>query len=82
MLTSAQLKAARALLGLDQADLARAAGVSLPTIQRMEASDGIVRAQVDSLMKVLDALDHLGVEVIGPGQASSAGGRGVRLKDA
>lgn len=82
MLTSAQLKAARALLGLDQADLALAAGVSLPTIQRMEASDGIVRAQVDSLMKVLDALDRLGVEVIGLGQASSARGRGVRLKDA
>lgn len=82
MLTSAQLKAARALLGLDQADLALAAGVSLPTIQRMEASDGIVRAQVDSLMKVLDALDRLGVEVMGPGQASNARGRGVRLKDA
>lgn len=81
MLTSAQLKAARALLSLDQADLAAAAGISLPTIQRMEASDGIVRAQVDSLMKVLGALDRLGVEIIGPEQPSNARGRGVRLKD-
>ncbi|WP_108986237.1 helix-turn-helix domain-containing protein [Candidatus Phycosocius bacilliformis] len=81
MLTSAQLKAARALLGVDQGDLAKAAGVSLPTIQRMEASDGIVRAQVDSLMKVLAALDHLGVEVVGPEQPSIGRGRGVRLKD-
>lgn len=80
MLTSAQLKAARALLSLDQADLAAAAGISLPTIQRMEASDGIVRAQVDSLMKVLGALDRLGVEIIGPEQPSNARGRGVRLK--
>lgn len=81
MLTSAQLKAARALLALDQSDLATKAGVSLPTIQRMEASDGIVRAQVDSLMKVLGALDQLGVEVIGPEQSSTGRGRGVRLKD-
>jgi predicted transcriptional regulator len=81
MLSSAQLKAARALLGIDQSHLAATAGVSLPTIQRMEASDGIVRAQVDSLMKVLGALERLGVEVIGPEQVSSARGRGVRLRD-
>lgn len=80
MLSSAQLKAARALIGMDQSQLAFAAGVSLPTIQRMEASDGIVRAQVDSLMKVLSALDRLGVEVIGPEQPSNARGRGVRLR--
>ncbi len=81
MLTASQLKAARALLGLDQSELAAAAGVSLPTIQRMEASEGVVRAQVDSLMKVLGALDRLGVEVIGPEQPSNARGRGVRLKN-
>jgi predicted transcriptional regulator len=81
MLSSAQLKAARALLAIDQSHLAAAAGVSLPTIQRMEASDGIVRAQVDSLMKVLSALERLGVEMIGPEQISSARGRGVRLRD-
>lgn len=48
MLTPAQLRAARALLGLDQRTLAELAGVSLPTIQRMEASEGYVRGVVDT----------------------------------
>ena len=50
------MRAARALLGFDQRALAKAAGLSLPTIQRMEASDGVVRGNVDSLMKLVDAL--------------------------
>ena len=75
-----QMRAARALLGIDQRDLARRAGLSLPTIQRMEASDGVVRGNVDSLMKLVDALAANGIELIGEGAASSAGGRGVRLK--
>ena len=81
MITAAQLKAARALLGIDQRTLAEAAGLSLPTIQRMEASDGTVRGNVDSLVKLIDALDALGIEVIGAGAASQGGGRGVRLKE-
>ena len=80
MITSAQLKAARALLGIDQRQLAEASGLSLPTIQRMEASDGNIRGNVDSLVKLIDALDALGVEVIGAGVVSQGGGRGVRLK--
>ena len=80
MNTSMQMRAARALLGIDQRDLARRAGLSLPTIQRMEASDGVVRGNVDSLMKLVDALAANGIELIGEGAASSAGGRGVRLK--
>jgi hypothetical protein len=56
------------------------AGLSLPTIQRMEASDGVIRGNVDSLMKLIGALDAAGVELIGEGAASEAGGRGVRLK--
>ena len=80
MITSMQMRAARALLGIDQRDLARRAGLSLPTIQRMEASDGVVRGNVDSLMKLVDALAANGIELIGEGAASSAGGRGVRLK--
>lgn len=80
MLTSAQLKAARALLGMDQKSLAEASGLSLPTIQRMEASDGTIRGNVDSLMKLVAALDAAGLELIGEGSASTAGGRGVRLK--
>ena len=81
MLTANQLRAARALLGIDQATLAARAGVSVPTIQRMEASSGIIRAHVDSAMKVIDALEALGVVLIGAGSASAQGGRGVRLRD-
>ena len=80
MITAAQMRAARALLGIDQRDLAQRSGLSLPTIQRMEASDGTVRGNVDSLMKLVDALAANGIELIGEGTTSSAGGRGVRLK--
>ncbi|HQT60382.1 MAG: transcriptional regulator [Acidiphilium sp. 37-67-22] len=81
MISSGQLKAARALLGIDQRDLAELSGLSLPTIQRMEASEGVIRGNVDSLMKLLDALDRAGIVVIRPGDVSDAtGGRGVRLK--
>ncbi|MGB6118377.1 MAG: helix-turn-helix domain-containing protein [Mesorhizobium sp.] len=79
MMTAAQLRAARALLGIDQKTLAELAGVSVPTIQRMEASDGTVRGVVDSLTKVIDALNNAGIELIGDGAASMDGGRGVRL---
>jgi transcriptional regulator with XRE-family HTH domain len=80
MITAAQIRAARALLGVDQRELAQRCGLSLPTIQRMEASDGLVRGNVDSLTKVVDALAASGIELIGEGAASSGGGRGVRLK--
>ncbi|NUS19860.1 MAG: helix-turn-helix domain-containing protein [Mesorhizobium sp.] len=80
MITAAQMRAARALTGIDQKTLAERAGVSLPTIQRMEASDGVVRGVVDTLMKVIQALDAVGVELIGENQTSDRGGRGVRLK--
>lgn len=80
MITAAQLRAARALLGLDQKALAEACGLSLPTIQRMEASTGTIRGNVDSLMKLIGALNAAGVELIGEGTASTSGGRGVRLK--
>lgn len=80
MMTSGQLKAARALLGIDQSRLAELSGVSLATIQRMEASEGTVRGVVDTLVKVVDALSAAGVELIGEGQRSDTGGRGVRLR--
>ena len=80
MITSGQMRAARALLGIDQRELAQRARLSLPTIQRMEASGGVVRGNVDSLMKLVEALAANGIELIGDGAASSAGGRGVRLK--
>jgi len=81
VLSSVQLRAARALLGWDQRRLAQAAGVSVPTVRRMEASGENVRGNVDTLVKVIDALERAGVELIGPGAASASGGRGVRLKD-
>ena len=80
MITAAQIRAARALLGLDQRALAEAAGLSVPTIQRMEGSEGVIRAHVDSLMKLISALDAAGIELINEGAVSQSGGRGVRLK--
>ena len=74
------MRAARALLGIDQRKLAELSGLSLPTIQRMESSEGVVRGNVDSLMKLVDALTAAGIELIGEGAASPGGGRGVRLK--
>ncbi len=81
MITAAQLRAARALLGIDQRTLAEMANVSLPTIQRMEASEGNVRGVVDTLTKVLEALDAAGLELIAENAPSSGRGRGVRLKE-
>ncbi len=80
MITAGQIRAARALLGMDQRALALASGLSVPTIQRMEASAGVIRGKVDSLMKLIGALDAAGIELINEGAASQGGGRGVRLK--
>ncbi len=82
MISAAQLRAARALLGIDQRNLAELSALSLPTIQRMEASNGVIRGNVDSLMKLVAALDAAGVELIADNAASTSGGRGVRLKAA
>ena len=82
MLTAAQMRAARALVGMEQKMLAELSGVSLPTIQRMEASNGVVRGVIETLMKVMGALEAAGVEFINEGAVSSGGGRGVRLRRA
>ena len=80
MITAAQLRAARVLLGIDQRELAELSGLSVPTIQRMEASESMVRGNVDSLVKLITALEGAGIELIDEGAVSNAGGRGVRLK--
>jgi transcriptional regulator with XRE-family HTH domain len=81
LISAPQLRAARALLGIDQRTLAAMAGVSLPTIQRMEASvEAHVRGSVATLTRVVEALDAAGVELIGNDRPSSGRGRGVRLK--
>jgi transcriptional regulator with XRE-family HTH domain len=81
MITANQLRAARALLNIDQRQMADLADLSVPTIQRMEASDGVIRANVDSLMKLVSALEASGIELINPGAPSTSGGRGVRLRE-
>jgi transcriptional regulator with XRE-family HTH domain len=83
MITAAQIRAARALLGIDQRQLAEMSSLSVPTIQRMEGSNGVIRSNVDSLMKLVTALERAGIEVIGEGAISQGqgGGRGVRLKE-
>lgn len=81
MLTATQLRAARALLGIDQQTLADLSGVSLPTIQRMEASRGNVRGVVDTLTKVVEALNAAGIELLGDNTKSDGGGRGVRFRE-
>src|ERR1700731_1929263 len=80
MITAAQLRAARALLGIDRRRLAKLSRLSVPTIQRMEASETMVRGNVDSLVKLIAAFDEAGIEMIDEGAVSSAQGRGVRLK--
>jgi transcriptional regulator with XRE-family HTH domain len=81
MITSQQMRAARALLGIDQRELAELAGLSLPTIQRMEASNGQVRGVVDTLVKVITALESAGIELLGEYSPSAGTGRGVRLRE-
>jgi transcriptional regulator with XRE-family HTH domain len=81
MITPGQMKAARALLGWDQRQLAKLADVSLPTVQRMESSEGNVRANVDTLVKVVEALNNAGVTLISEGAISESGGRGVRFTE-
>lgn len=81
MISATQVRAARALLGIDQRELSQLSGLSLPTIQRMEASTGVqIRGNVDSLMKLVAALDTAGIELIGEKVMSVGEGRGVRFK--
>lgn len=75
------MRAGRALLGIDQRGLAEISDVSLPTIQRMEASDGQVRGVVSTVMKVISALENAGVELLGENAPSTGLGRGVRLRE-
>jgi len=80
MITASQLRAARALAGIDQRQLAERAGLSVPTIQRMEASGGVIRGNVDSLTRIIAALNEAGIELIDENAVSAQGGRGVRLR--
>ena len=78
MIQADQIKAARALLGWGQADLAKAAGVSVVSVKRIEA--GSHAANSATLEAIEAALDKAGVAILESGAASLQGGRGVRLK--
>lgn len=80
MISGRQMKAARALLAMDQRTLAELSGVSLATIRRMEANSGTVRSNVETLVKIVETLDREGVVLISQGADSFENGRGVRLK--
>lgn len=70
-----QVKAARALLAWSQADLAKASGISEPTIKRLEAADGPLGGRSDTADKIRAALEAAGIELI----PENGGGPGVRL---
>jgi DNA-binding XRE family transcriptional regulator len=79
VISASQIRAGRALLGIDQKGLAERAGVSLSTIQRMEAGESDLQRAIDMQKKVVGAFRAAGVELIGDHERSSGGGRGVRL---
>ena len=74
---TAQLNAARGLIGLKQSQLAEISGVALSTIRRMESSEVRLRGNAESIWKVQRALEDAGVVFID----ENGGGPGVRLKD-
>ena len=72
-----QVKAARALLGWSQHDLAAACGVSVPTVKRLEAGEGDLGGRIETSVAIRAALESAGVVFI----AENGGGAGVRLRD-
>src|ERR1700676_2058653 len=73
MLTSEQIRAARAMLRIEQKDLAARADVSLETVKRIERSPGVVSAYTSTLNSLQRALDASGIEFTNGNQP------GVRL---
>jgi transcriptional regulator with XRE-family HTH domain len=75
-ITGRQIAAARTLIGLTQAELAHAANISVPTLKRMEASNGPASGLSNNVAAVRTALEAAGVEFI----PENGGGPGVRLR--
>lgn len=65
MISSGQIRAARALLRWSAADLSAASGVGTATLQRMEVMEGVPKGQVRTLMAIKQALEVAGIEFIG-----------------
>ena len=76
-LTGRQIAAARALVGLSQSELAANANISVPTLKRMEGSEGVASGMVNNVAAVRAALESAGVIFIDP----NGNGPGVRLRD-
>ena len=76
MVSTRQIKAARALLGWSQGDLAQYSSVSEPTIARLESSDGELGGREVASKKIRDAIENAGIEFI----EVNGGGPGVRLR--
>jgi transcriptional regulator with XRE-family HTH domain len=76
MISSSQIRAARALLGISAADLAERSGVTWKTVQRYESADGVPPSRGGNLERVQQALEEAGVEFIGDPETTP----GVRLK--
>ena len=76
LITSGQIKAARALLGLTVAELAKTAGIGFTTMVRLESAEGIPAGNVKTLTSVKTAIEKAGIEFIG----SSDEGAGVRWR--
>jgi transcriptional regulator with XRE-family HTH domain len=80
-LTTAQIRAARALLDWSQPKLAEASKLSLPTISRMEGPLGPTRSTAANVESVRRAFEDAGVVFLDSGEPSAGGGVGIRLKD-
>jgi transcriptional regulator with XRE-family HTH domain len=76
MLQVAQLRAARALLGWRQEDIARAARISVATIRRIESQEGQLAGYVSTVVKIQTAFEHAGIQFI---DDDELGGYGVRM---
>jgi transcriptional regulator with XRE-family HTH domain len=73
---AAQIRAARALLGWSQTQLAAAADVGLATLQRIEQSDGVVKGKFATVLKIQNALEQAGIQFTD----DEGDGIGVRLQ--
>ena len=76
MITSAQIRAARGMLGWTRSDLAEKSGVGFSSMQRLESASGVPGAQFKTLKAIKEAFQKAGIEFIGTPES----GAGVRWK--
>lgn len=79
-MTGEQIRAARALIGWKAADLASAAGVSMPTIQRLDATRGPVSGRYETVEAIRVALEAEGVQFMTTGDVAIGSGVALRAK--